>query len=244
MILLGTITNVVLITIGGAAGVFLKQFLSRRIANTVMQGIGLAVVIIGLSGTISAAFTIVDGAISTDHVLLMIISLAVGAFIGELIGIEKQLNTFAKFCEEKFTKSGAAQPSFAQGFVTATLVFCVGSMAIVGSIEDGINRNSDILIAKSVIDGIAAMIFASTMGIGVVFSAVTVGIYQGTITLLAMFIAPYIDDVVVTQMTLVGSVLVMAIGLNLLEISKIKVGNLLPSMFIPAVYYVIRLFLS
>ena len=243
MILLGTITNVALITIGGAAGVFLKRFLSRRIANTVMQGIGLAVVIIGLSGAISAAFTIVDDGIMTDHILLMIISLAFGAFIGELIGIEKQLNAFAKFCEEKFSKSGEGQPSFAQGFVTATLVFCVGSMAIVGSLEDGINRNSDILIAKSVIDGIAAMIFASTMGIGVVFSALTVGIYQGSITLLAMFIAPYIDDVVVTQMTLVGSVLVMAIGLNMLEISKIKVGNLLPSMFIPAVYYIIRLFM-
>ena len=244
MILLGTITNVVLIIIGGAAGVFLKQFLSRRIANTIMQGIGLAVVIIGLSGAISSAFTIVDGDISTDHILLMIISLSVGAFIGELIGIEKQLNTFAKFCEEKFTKSGEDQPSFAQGFVTATLVFCVGSMAIVGSIEDGINRNSDILIAKSAIDGISAMIFASTMGIGVMFSALTVGIYQGTITLLAMFIAPYIGDVVVTQITLVGSVLVMAIGLNMLEISKIKVGNLLPAMFIPAVFYAIRIFLS
>ncbi|MCL2874051.1 MAG: DUF554 domain-containing protein [Defluviitaleaceae bacterium] len=241
MILLGTITNVVLITIGGVAGVFLKQFLSRRIANTVMQGIGLAIVIIGISGAMSSSFTIVDGNISADHVLLMIVSLALGAFIGELVGIEKQLNNFAKFCEERLTKSGGESPSFAQGFVTATLVFCVGSMAIVGSLEDGINRNSDILIAKSVIDGIAAMIFASTMGFGVIFSALTVGIYQGSITLLAMYIAPYIDDVVVAQMSLVGSILVMAIGLNMLEISKIKVGNLLPAMFIPAVYYAIQI---
>jgi len=244
MILLGTITNVVLITIGGAAGVFLKKFLSRRIANTVMQGIGLAVVLVGLSGALSAAFTIVDGNIQTDHILLMIVSLALGAFLGELIGIEKQLNSFAKFCEEKFTKSDGTGPSFAQGFVTATLVFCVGSMAIVGSLEDGINRNPDILIAKSVIDGIAATIFASTMGIGVMFSALTVGIYQGSITLLAMYIAPYIDDIVVAQMSLVGSILVMAIGLNMLEISKIKVGNLLPAMFIPAIWYVIRLWIG
>jgi len=155
-----------------------------------------------------------------------------------LIGIEKKLDAFAKFCESKFVKPGQTS-TFAQGFVTATLVFCVGSMAIVGAFEDGINNNSDILFAKAVLDGVTAMIFASTMGIGVLFSAVVVGVYQGAITLLAVFVAPHLNDAVVTQISLVGSALIMCIGFNMLKITKIKVGNLLPAIFIPVIYYII-----
>lgn len=245
MIGLGTIVNVILVFIGGSVGVALKKFLPRRLTDTVMQALGLAVVVIGLGGTLSAAFTVVDGGIDTNYTLLMIISLAVGALIGELIGIEEKLDRFAKFCENKFMKSGeSATSTFAQGFVTATLMFCVGSMAIIGALEDGINGNSDILFAKSTLDCISAMVFASTMGIGVLFSAAVVGIYQGSLTLLAMFIAPYLSDMIVAQMSLVGSVLIMAIGINILKIAKIKVGNLLPAVFIPVVYYVIRLIIE
>jgi len=238
MVGLGTIVNFVTIIVGGALGLILKRFLSKRIMDTVMQGIGLAVMIIGVSGTMVAAFSIVDGQIVSGHVLIMIVSLALGALIGELLRIEGRLESFGKFCERKLVKPDE-ESTFAQGFVTATLVFCVGSMAIVGSIEDGINRNSDILIAKSIIDGIAAMIFASTMGFGVLFSAVTVSIYQGTITLLAYFAGPFISEIVIMQMSLVGSILIMSIGLNMLKISKIKVGNLLPAIFIPAIYQLI-----
>ncbi|MCL1912278.1 MAG: DUF554 domain-containing protein [Leptospirales bacterium] len=243
MICLGTIVNIVLILIGGAVGLFLKKFLSERITETVMQGVALAVVVIGLSGVLGSAFKVVDGNVSSEHILLMIISLAIGALIGELIGIEKKLDSFAKLCENKFVKTEGTS-TFAQGFVTAVLVFCVGSMAIVGAIEDGINKNSDILFAKSALDGITSMIFASMMGIGVLFSAIVVGIYQGSITLLAIFISPYLSDVVVKQMSLVGSVLIMSIGLNMLKITKIKVGNLLPAIFIPVVYYIICLIFS
>jgi hypothetical protein len=240
MIGLGTIANIATILIGGAAGLVFKRVLSKRIMDTVMQGVGLAVIIIGQSGALGAAFTVIDGRVKSDHILFMIIALAIGALMGELLKIEDRLGGFGKFCEKRFAKSGETS-SFAQGFVTATLVFCVGSMAIVGSLEDGINRNSEILFAKSALDGITAMIFASTMGIGVLFSAITVGIYQGLITLLAVFIAPHLHDVVVTQMSLIGSVLIMSIGLNMLGIAKIKVGNLLPAIFIPIFYSVIRL---
>ena len=240
MIGLGTIVNIFTIIIGGALGLLLKKVLSKRIMDTVMQGIALAVVIVGISGTLSAAFTIIDGNIIGGHVLIMIISLALGALIGELLKIEDKLEAFGGYCEKKLTKPDE-ESTFAQGFVTATLVFCVGSMAIVGSIEDGMNRNSDILIAKSVIDGITAMIFASTMGFGVLFSAITVGIYQGTITLLSVFIAPFFSNTVIMQMSLVGSILIMSIGLNMLKIAKIKTGNLLPAVFIPAIYHLIRL---
>ena len=241
MVGFGTIVNIILIIVGSAAGLVLKRVISKRIMDTVMQGISLAVVVIGISGTLSAAFSIVDGDIISGHVLIMIISLAIGAFLGELMKIEQGLDRFGAFCESKLKKPDE-ESTFAQGFVTATLVFCVGSMAIVGSLEDGINRNSDILVAKSVIDGIAAMIFASTMGIGVLFSAFTVGIYQGTITLLAVVAAPFFSDIVVMQMSLVGSILIMSIGLNMLKVVKIKTGNLLPAIFIPAIYQLIRSF--
>jgi len=235
---LGTIVNVAAILVGGLAGLVLKKYLPKRITGTVMQGVGLAVLIIGISGALSSAFRIADDGISTDHILLMIISLAVGGLIGELIRIESRLDSFAKFCEKKLTKP-SDDSTFTQGFVTATLVFCVGSMAIVGSMEDGINGNGDILFAKSTLDGISAMIFASTLGFGVLFSAVSVGVYQGIITVLAIFIAPYMSDTLVTQMSFVGSVLIVSIGLNMLQIAKIKTGNLLPAIFIPAIYHII-----
>ena len=239
---LGTIVNICTIIAGGALGLVLKKVLAKRITDTIMQGIALAVVVIGISGTLSAAFTIRDGTIVSEHVLIMIISLALGALIGELLRIEDRLEAFGGFCERKLTKPNE-ESTFAQGFVTATLVFCVGSMAIVGSLEDGMNQNSDILIAKSIIDGIAAMVFASTMGIGVLFSALTVGLYQGTLTVLAVFLAPFFSTEVVMQMSLVGSILIMSIGLNMLKISKIKTGNLLPAIFIPAIYHLIMLIL-
>ena len=238
MIGLGTIVNFGAIIVGGALGLVLKRVLAKRIMDTVMQGISLAVMIIGISGTLAAAFIIVDNQIISEHVLIMIISLAVGGLIGELLKIEEGLKSFGALCERKLTKPDD-ESTFAQGFVTATLVFCVGSMAIVGSLEDGINRNPDILIAKSVIDGIAAMIFASAMGVGVLFSAFTVAIYQGTITLLSVFLAPFLSEIVIQQMSLVGSILIMSIGLNMLKIGKIKTGNLLPAIFIPAIYHLI-----
>lgn len=238
MIGLGTIVNIISVLAGGGAGLIFKKLLSKRITDTLTQGLGLAVIIIGLGGTLSSAFTVTDGRVSTQYTLIMIISLALGALSGELINIEAKLDAFAKICEKKFTPADKTS-TFTQGFVTATLVFCVGAMAVVGSLEDGINGNPDVLFAKSALDAVAAMIFASTLGIGVLFSAVAVGVYQGLITLFATFIAPYLNDEVIIQMTLIGSVLIMAIGFNMLKITKIKVGNLLPSIFIPVLYYII-----
>lgn len=240
MICLGTIVNVGAIILGGGAGLFLKKILAKRITDTVMQGVGLAVVMIGIGSALSASFKVINNQVSSEHVLVMIISLAVGAVVGETLKIETRLESFAKFCEKKFVKPGQTS-QFAQGFITATLVFCVGSMAIVGSLEDGINRNSNILMAKSALDGIAAIIFASTMGWGVILSAVSVGLYQGSLTLIAIFAAPYLTDVVIAQMSFVGSVLITGIGINMLNMAKIKVGNLLPSVFIPIIYHLIKL---
>ncbi|MDD4773783.1 MAG: DUF554 domain-containing protein, partial [Eubacteriales bacterium] len=163
MIGLGTIVNVAAILIGGAAGLVLKKALSERLTDTVMQGVGLAVVFVGIGGALSASFTVADGKIVSEHTMVMIISLALGALVGGLIRIEERLEAFGAFCERKFVKPGSTS-DFARGFVAATLVYCVGSMAIVGSLEDGINGNSAILFAKSLLDGISAVIFASAMG--------------------------------------------------------------------------------
>lgn len=239
MIGLGTIVNVILVLVGGGAGLCLKRFLTKRLTDTIMQGLGLAVIIIGLSGTLSSAFTVTDGKISTNYTLMMILSLVIGALAGELINIEAKLDNLAKFCERKFVK-GNSTSTFTQGFVTSSLVFCVGAMGIVGALEDGINRNYDVLFAKSALDAVSSMIFASTMGIGVLFSAVIVLVYQGSITLFATVISPYLNDEVIVQMTLVGSILIMGIGLNMLKITKIKIGNLLPAILIPVIYYIIK----
>ncbi|MCL1903809.1 MAG: DUF554 domain-containing protein [Oscillospiraceae bacterium] len=237
---LGTIVNMITIIIGATTGFVLKRTLSERVTDTIMQGVGLAVVIIGLSGSLTSAFTIVEGKIEAEHILLMIVSLSLGGLIGELVNIENKLKILSEICEKKLFKSkNASSSTFAQGIITATLVFCVGSMAIIGAFEDGINDNRDVLFSKSALDGISAVIFASTMGLGVLFSAVIVGVYQGLITLLAVVIEPYLSEVVITQMTLIGSVLIMAIGLNLLKIANIKVGNLLPAIFIPIVAHFI-----
>ena len=240
---LGTIVNVLAILVGGAVGCVLNTKLPRRVADSVMQGLGLAVLVLGLMGAIGAAFVVADDKLYAGHVLLMIVSLAAGALAGELIGIEEKLEGFAKVCERRFAKPGESS-SFARGFVTATVLFCTGSMAIVGAMEDGLAGNRDILFSKAAMDGITSMIFASTLGAGVLFSAVAVGAYQGAITLLAVYAKPFVSEALVTQLSLVGSVLIAGIGLNLLGIAKIRTGNLLPALLVPVVYHAGRAFFS
>ena len=239
---LGTLVNMVSILIGGAAGLVLKRFLSTRITDTVSNGIGLAVIIVGLIGTLAAAFTIIDGRISSQFTLLMIISLTVGSLAGELINIEAKLDSFAKICEKRFAPKDSSS-TFAQGFITASLIFCVGAMAIVGAMEDGINQNPDILFAKSALDAVIAMVLASVLGIGVLFSAFAVLMYQGLVTLIAVFAAPHMSTELITQMSFVGSVLIVGIGFNLLKITNMKLGNMLPAVFVPVVYYFLMMVL-
>jgi len=232
---IGTLVNIATIFLGSLIGVFFNKLIPQKVKDTVIQGVGLAVILIGLSGAIrSNVFVDINNNFKLDsqYTLTLILSLVIGGAVGEIIDIEAHLDSFAKKFEQKLSFSG----SFAQGFVTATLVFCVGAMAIVGSLEDGISHNPDTLIAKATLDGISSMIFSSTLGIGVMFSIFPVGIYQGLITFLAVFIAPFLTDAVIAQMSLVGSMLIFCIGLNMLNISKLKVGNLLPAIFMPPIF--------
>ncbi len=234
---LGTLVNTGAVIAGGIAGTMLRKGIPEKYKKTVMQGIGLSVLFIGISGTIKEMITIVNGnKLDRQFVMLMIFSLVIGGLLGEFLKIEERLENIGNWFQAKIpSKNG----SFSTGFVTASLVYCVGAMAIVGALEDGLSGNASTLFAKSILDGITAVIFAATLGIGVAFSAIPVLVYQGGITLLAGFIKPWLNDMVISQMSLVGGILIFAIGINLLELKKINVGNLLPSIFIPVIYYII-----
>jgi uncharacterized membrane protein YqgA involved in biofilm formation len=225
------------IAAGGALGLLLRKGLPERFKEIIVQALGLAVMIVGLSGVLIGLYRVMpDGKLDRQYLMLMIFSLVIGGVLGELINIEGLLNRVGGFLEKKLVKG---EGTFAKGFVTASLVFCVGAMAIVGSLEDGLSGNAEILFAKSILDGVISVVFAATMGAGVLFSAVSVFIYQGSITLLARLISPLLTDVIVTQMSVVGSILILGIGMNLLGFVKIRVGNLLPAVFVPVVWNLI-----
>ncbi|MBE6762506.1 MAG: DUF554 domain-containing protein [Ruminococcaceae bacterium] len=238
MVGLGTIINVIAVIIGATIGILLHKFIPSRLQNTVMSGIGLAVCFVGISGVISKMLVAESGGFSTKDTMLMIASLVIGAFVGELLNIEKFLERFGDFCKGhiKFNKENSR---FTEGFVSASLLFCVGAMAIVGSLEDGLRGDYTTLFAKSLMDGTVAIFFAATMGAGVYLSILPVAIYQGAITLLAGVVKPLLSDALIGQLSLVGSVLIFAIGLNMCAKTKIKTGNLLPAVLVPVFYNII-----
>ncbi len=222
--MLGTVVNSIAIILGSLLGVIIKQGIEDRYKKIVMDGIGLSVVIIGIAG-----------GIKSENNILVIISIVLGSIIGETIDIERKLNSLGDNMEKKL---GRGDNNFSNGFVTASLVYCVGAMAIVGALESGLLGNHSTLFAKSILDGISSIIFASTLGIGVAFSAIAVFIYQGLIVLFATYLKDFLTSEVILEMSAVGGILIMAIGLNILDFKKIKVGNMLPAIFIPLIYYV------
>lgn len=212
--------NTVAILLGGLVGLMFGQALPDRIKKTVIQGIGLAVLLIGASM-----------ALQTKNTLVVIASLVLGGIVGELIDIERQLQKFGQWLEQKFSKNGQ-ESGFTKAFVTASLIYCVGAMAIMGALESGLKGNYTILYAKSMLDGISALVFASSMGIGVLASALPVLLYQGLITLSAGLLQGVLSAEVINEMGATGGLLIVGIGFNILEIKEIKVGNLLPGLFI------------
>ena len=225
--MLGTIVNALSIVVGGLLGTFFKNKISSEYNETIMKALGLSVILIGLKG----AFQVKD-----EDLLLLIICLALGSLLGEMMKIEKGIEKIGAWLESKFSK----QNGLANGFVTASLVFCVGAMAIMGSLEAGLSNNNSVLFAKALLDGIFAIIFSSTLGLGVCFSAVSVFLYQGFITLTASLMKEFLTAEVVNQMSAIGGLLIVAIGTNMLDIKRIKVGNMLPAIFLPLLYYIFR----
>lgn len=234
---LGTIINTAAVLVGGGIGLFIKKGINQKISETVTKAIGLAVMFIGISSVLKEMLVVSGTSISTQGSLLLIISLILGGFLGEALNIEEKLDHIGEKLKTAVkSKDGG---NFVEGFVTTTLIFCVGAMAIIGSIEDGLTGNFSTLAAKSVLDGIMALIVASSLGCGVLFSALSVLIYQGLITLLAKFISPILSDVLVSNLSLVGSSLIFAIGINLVFGKKIKTGNMLPALLVPIIYELI-----
>ncbi|WP_202711052.1 DUF554 domain-containing protein [Sporosalibacterium faouarense] len=225
--MLGTVVNALAIIIGSVVGITLKKGLKERYKETIMQGLSLTVIVIGLLSALKA-----------EDIMLVIISIAIGSIIGEWIDIEGNLERLGNWAQSKMRNENS---SFSKGFVTTSLLYCVGAMAIVGSLESGLTGNHETLFAKAIIDGISAVIFASTFGIGVAFSAISVFLYQGIITISASYAKVLLTDQVILNMSSVGGILIMGIAFNILEIKKIKIGNMLPAIFIPLIYYIITL---
>jgi uncharacterized membrane protein YqgA involved in biofilm formation len=225
----GTIINALAIIAGSLLGLFFRKGIADNYREIIMSGISLSVVLIGIKS-----------ALGSDNLLIVIFSIVIGALIGEFLRIEERLEQLGRFLEKKVASKSDDSSSFARGFVTASLVFCVGSMAIVGSLESGLTGNHQTLFAKSVLDGITSIVFASAMGLGVLFSSFAVFLYQGMITLTAVFMKSYLVPETITHMSSVGGLLIMALGLNMLKVTTIRVGNLLPGIFLPLVYYLLR----
>ena len=224
--MLGPIVNGVVIVICALAGKFFVKGLSGRFEDIIKKAIGLSIMYIGISG-----------AMENKRVMLLIVSMVAGSIIGEWINIDKGMNTLGLWAEKKF---GFGEGNFAKGFVTASILFCTGSMAIVGAMQSGLQGNHEMLYAKSILDGVIAIVFASTMGIGVAFSAVPVFLYEGAIALGAGFIKDWLTPEIITEMSAVGSLLIAALGFNFLEVKEIRVANMIPAIFLPWLYIAIE----
>ena len=235
--LVGSIVNALAILAGAAAGLLLKQAAGRlssvlpdsaalgaRLQNIITQGLALCVIYLGVSGSLKG-----------QNSLITILSMVIGALGGELLDLDGAMYRLGDWVQKKMARLAPAggEAAISEGFVTASLLFCVGAMAIVGALNDGLTGDHDMLFAKSLLDGVSSVVFAASLGIGVAFSAAAVLVYQGAIALLASFLAPFLGDAVIAEMTCVGSLMIVAIGLNMLGLTKIKVMNLVPAMLPP-----------
>jgi uncharacterized membrane protein YqgA involved in biofilm formation len=228
--MLGVIVNAVTIIIcaliGVVVGRFFKSGLPARFEDIIKKALGLSTIYIGIAGVME-----------NKRVMLLIFSMVIGSIIGELINIDKGMNSVGLWAERKL---GFREGNFAKGFVTASILYCTGSMAIVGAMNSGLQGNHEMLFAKSILDGAIGIVFASTMGIGVAFSAVPVLLYEGAIALGAGFIKDMLTPEIIGEMSAVGSLLIAAIGFNFLEIKEIKVANMIPAIFLPWLFIALQ----
>ena len=222
--MIATIINVILVLCGSALGLLVGNRLPQHLSKTITAGLGLCVALIGIMTAVQTADC-----------------LTLGSLLGEAVDIERRMDSTGEWLKRVLMKRFGDRGNmghFTEGFVTASLLFCVGSMAVMGSLEAGINHNYSIIVSKGVIDGVTAVTFAAAMGLGVAFSVIPLLLYQGGITLLAGAVAPYLSDAVVTEMSAVGGVMLLGIAANMLGVTKerLRVGNMLPGLFLPLLY--------
>lgn len=232
--MIATVVNVALVLVGSVLGLLFRRFISQKMVSVLTHALGLCVAGIGISSLIS-----------TQDMLCVIVCMVVGTVIGQGLDIEARLEQGGEWLRQRADR-GNPNSRFTESFVSAALLFCVGAMAITGSIEAGLNQNYFILLSKGVIDGVSAISFAATMGIGVAFSVLPLFLYQGAITLLAGWVGPYLPQDVIVEMSAVGGALIVGIAINMLGLGreKIRVGNMLPAMFLPLIYLPLSQFIG
>lgn len=228
MIGLGTIINCAAIIVGGVFGLLFGKLLKERVQETLQKANGICVLFIGIAGAMEGMLRLSGSALSSGRSMLIIASLALGALVGELINIEHWVERFGEWL--KIKTGNAKDKDFVNGFVTASLTVCIGAMAVVGSIKDGIEGDISILTTKAILDLIIVMVMTCSLGKGCIFSAIPVAVFQGTITALARLIKPLMTEAASANLSLIGSVLIFCVGVNLVWGKKIKVANLLPSL--------------
>ena len=221
MILTGTLVNSLTIIMGTVIGMLLGKFIPERMSDAISKGVALCVLYIGI-----------DGMLAGENTLVAIIATVIGAILGELLRLDDRMHDLGDWVERRFAKNGT-KGSISEGFVSASLLFCVGAMAIMGSLDSGLLRDHSTLYAKATLDGITSIVYGSTMGVGVALSAVPIFLYQGAIALGASFIEPFLTSAVIAEMKCVGSILITGLSLNLLGLTKIKVVNYVPAIFLP-----------
>lgn len=227
--MLGVFVNVATVIIGSSIGLLLKKGIPERISKAVMTAIGLCTIYIGI-----------DGALEGENTIVLIVSMVLGTIVGSAINIDGKLNTLASFVEKKMKKDNE-KSTIAQGFITGSLLFCIGAMSIVGSLNSGLSGDHTIIYTKSILDLISSCMLASTLGIGVMFAAVFVLIYQGALVLLAGLLQNILTDAaLIAEITCAGSVMIIGLGLNIVGISKFKIANFLPALLVvPLIYYLV-----
>ena len=234
---MGTLINCALIIAGGVIGLIFKKAVSEEIEYSIHKATGIAVLVVGLCGILSTMLKSNNGTITSSGELMLVVSLAVGTFIGELLKLEQRLDKGCKKIETKFKMTG-----FSAGFISGTMIYCIGAMAIVGAINDRLLGDYSTLVTKGIIDGITSIVLAATLGYGVIFSAISVLIFQGAFTLLAGALENVLVGELLSNICMVGYAIVMCIGINFLTNGdkKIRTVNMLPAIFVPVVYAVIK----
>ncbi|MBR2783827.1 MAG: DUF554 domain-containing protein [Firmicutes bacterium] len=239
---IGTVVNCLLIIAGSVAGMLFGKRFPKRVNEIVIDASGLVVLFIGISGLLAAVYKVQGDSLSSNYTLLIIICLICGGIIGELLNIDGAMQRAGQWLERKLkalSKDGESR--LAEGFCMTSILYCTGAMAIVGSLNDALLADPTVLFSKGIIDGMCSIVFASTMGVGVLLSFISVGIYQGLMTLLATLIQPLLTAEVIAQMSAIGSLIIIGIGITLLEIKKIRIANLLPAIFLPLLWQGVRL---
>lgn len=234
MIGLGTILNMGAIVVGGVGGLLLGKRISKRFQDTLMSAMGLCVVFLAIGGCMEEMLQLVDGGLTSGGTMMMIGSFAIGAVLGELLNLEDKMERFGEYLKRKTGSSGDVR--FVDAFVTASLTVCIGAMAVVGAIRDGISGDYSILLAKAILDMIIIAVMAASMGKGCVFSAIPVGIFQGVITLLARWIEPLMTEAALSNLSLTGSMLIFCVGANMIWGKKFKPANLLPTLVVAVIW--------